>query len=89
LGKYHGHFISSGCQGIPFSAFVSSRFVRPALEQLSGQTRIPHPSQKARLAGRSSPVWARILPAAPSVTEEQGQLTVLLPGTRDPETSFL
>jgi len=43
-------FHSSGCQE-SVSAFVSFEvFVRPALEQLSGQTPHPHPSQKARLA---------------------------------------
>jgi molybdopterin molybdotransferase len=79
FGKYHGipYF---GLPGNPVSAFISFEvFVRPALEQLSGQTPHPHPSQKARLAepvesdGRES--YLRAI-----VTEEQGQLTVRLTG---------
>ena len=79
FGKYHG-IPFFGLPGNPVSAFVSFEvFVRPALEQLSGQTPHPHPSQKARLAepvesdGRES--YLRAI-----VTEEKGQLTVRLTG---------
>ena len=79
FGKYHG-IPFFGLPGNPVSAFVSFEvFVRPALEQLSGQTLHPHPSQKARLAG---PVESdgRESYLRAIVTEEQGQLTVRLTG---------
>jgi len=79
FGKYHG-IPFFGLPGNPVSAFVSFEvFVRPALEQLSGQTLHPHPSQKARLAG---PVESdgRESYLRAIVTEEQGQLTARLTG---------
>jgi molybdopterin molybdotransferase len=79
FGKYHG-IPFFGLPGNPVSAFVSFEvFVRPALEQLSGQTPHPHPSQKARLAGPvDSDGRESYLRAI--VTEEQGQLTARLTG---------
>ena len=79
FGKYHG-IPFFGLPGNPVSAYVGFEvFVRPALEQLSGQAPQPHPSQKARLAetiesdGRES--YLRAI-----VTEEHGQLTARLTG---------
>jgi molybdopterin molybdotransferase len=79
FGTYHG-LPFFGLPGNPVSAFVGFEiFVRPALEQASGQTPRPHPRQKARLSepvesdGRESYLRA-------VVTEEQGQLTARLTG---------
>ena len=79
FGTYHG-IPFFGLPGNPVSAFVGFEiFVRPALEQASGQIPRPHLRQKARLSelvesdGRESYLRA-------VVTEEQGQLTARLTG---------
>jgi len=79
FGKYLG-IPFFGLPGNPVSAYVGFEvFIRPALEQLSGQTPHPHPSQKARLAeaiesdGRES--YLRAI-----VTEEHGYPTARLTG---------
>ena len=79
FGRYRG-IPFFGLPGNPVSAYVGFEvFIRPALEQLSGQAPQPHSSQKASLAeavesdGRESYLRAM-------VTEEHGQLTARLTG---------
>jgi molybdopterin molybdotransferase len=79
FGSYHG-IPFFGLPGNPVSAFVGFElFVRPALEQASGQIPRPHPRRKVRLSepvesdGRESYLRA-------VVTEENGSLTARLTG---------